>query len=295
MEWFIILKLLFYMGIFMGVIGGLLVYFVTKPEEDEKEHPIHRRLREEPRPILAAAIQVQKGYWTLDHLEKDYWLQADLQELDWNQLLRLNHCLCFALLSSEEGSIQWLGESFGMSHCPEGEMKELLKKVIDRLCSPESPYAPKSGHFQPVDPLNAPVRGSFYNPSITHLGAMELITLTPKGIPEKTMFVPFRDIQAVEFMSDDVFRLTRLSYRDDKADELFLAPLQYGFSWFTQSTHDKDGSITRFICDLQMDDRPQSAIALGQQELAIDSGGFPMLKGFRGIRELQLLETSNAC
>ncbi len=119
---------------------------------------------------------------------------------------------------------------------------------------------------------------------MSHLGALEVIHLDAQQQPERLSFVALDEISGVTFGEPSLLRAARLYYEDDRGEEIVLVPLVYGLSWRSGQEHDRDGSMTRFICDLG---KPGTGIGIGHQDLLI-SGEQGRLFGLATVRELMV-------
>ena len=263
--------------------GQYYSHYRPEPLSSSVAHPVHWRLRFQPDFIFSKALEVQSKHWRTNFDMKAYFLNKGIQNLEWSELFLLHQYLCSELLSIGPGRAQVMDGSLANNACPEGERKELLLKICQKLCSPESPYRPCEGtlHFKGI--ARPALSGLLKNASSTHLGTIELIRLTKDGYPDSLTFTCFEEIQSIQFLTDGAYRLTKVAFRDEEKEEYFLAPTLYGLSLLSPHVFDQDASTSRYLCALQVEGTSLS-IALGQQEILALGNIIP--KGFQSIQSI---------
>lgn len=238
------------------------------------------------------AIQLQHAYWTHNPTEKAALLIRYPASLSWTETLRLHHLVCLELLSSKEGNPQLMGEVMQLD-APKGDTHDLCQALLQRLLSQNSPYkarhcaiwqgeAGQSGR-RPPD-----MQGQLQNASLTHLGCLEVIRLDSQNQPKELAFIPFDDLRGVLFAQPSLFRAAKILYEDSK-EEIVLAPMIYGISWLTNNEFDHDGTMTRFCCQLPIDEFDMG-IGVGHQDfvLAVPKTKDKQLLGLGSIGEVMI-------
>jgi hypothetical protein len=142
---------------------------------------------------------------------------------------------------------------------------------------------------QPGDKREPDMQGEFLNPSITHIGCLEVYRVDAANQPNALGFVSFDELSGVLFAPPSLLRAAKLFY-DDGRDEIVIIPLLYGLTWAYGNEYDRAGRMTRFIAHL--DDEAvgalgASGIGVGQQDLSIrkqDGGG--SLFGLGSVAEI---------
>jgi hypothetical protein len=243
----------------------------------------------------AAVLQVD--YWRYDAAEKRALEGRHLETLSWPELLRLHHLACLELLQSPAGRRQLAGR--GSDDSPDEPLRAAqCQETIARLLCPESPYRERSCEVWRAGPEasdEADMQGPLTNASLTHAGCLEVIHLDETHAPTELAFVPFDEIRGVVLGDPALFRAARLVYEGGR-EEFVLVPLLYGLSWLTDEESDRDGSLTRFCCHVDVPGRGASlGIGVGHQDLMFRSDDdSQMLVGLGSVGEITTsLETSD--
>jgi hypothetical protein len=199
--------------------------------------------------------EAQQKYWTPDHEEKEHLQEKGLNDLSWDELLRLLHLACLEMLSEGAGREQLMLEGQleeASQDAPPGENRDLILRLVTRLHSDASPYKPCTGavwqskHIKPEE-REPDIKGILRNASLTHLGCIEVIRFDDKKNPTELSFISYDELHQAIFKTGGLFRLADLEFNDGRPKEEMLVPLQYGISWATPNSFDSDGSYTRFM------------------------------------------------
>src|SRR5262249_36967356 len=130
-----------------------------------------------------------------------------------------------------------------------------------------------TGQSPPNDRRSPDLQGLLCNPSLTHLGCLEVVRVDDNNPPE-IVFIAFADIRKLALGEPTVFRAVNITYEDGRADEFAFVPLMYGLTGRSPSDDILTGRKSRFVAFLG-GDGPASAygIGLGQQNLMIRQDG----------------------
>jgi hypothetical protein len=219
---------------------------------------------------------------TAKALQAEYWRAAPEEQamlaakfphgLSWRETFRLHHLVCCD---------RFLGS---------GD-ETLLRPLVERLLSEESPYRPRHGClWQQSSPENDyDLAGSLLNASLTHLGALEVLRLTPTHEPIAVDFLAFDDIWDLAMNRSQFFRPARVLL-ENGSEEVVAVPMLYGLSWASESSMDQDGRMTRFERHFVtgMQQIPDLGIGLGQQDLTVSKDGRE--KALLGLGSVQRLQ-----
>ena len=252
------------MGLLSRLFGGRSGGEATPSTDQNAEH----------------AIRLQQRYWTFDPDELADLLAQGPDSLEWGERLRLHHLLCMRRVAGMESS---------------EEESEQLRQSVRWLTASDSPYRPQAaGVWQgaqatPGRGSEPQLQGDFLNPSLTHLGSLEVFRLDDNHRPVSIDFVGFDDLSGVAFASPALIRAAKL-FRDDGSDELVFVPLLYGLTGRFGNDFDRAGQMTRFLAHLDGEDLPPfgaTGIGVGQQDLSIASpdGGASMF-GLGSVAEI---------
>lgn len=219
---------------------------------------------------------------TAKALQTEYWKPAPGEEaallarfplgLSWHETFRLHHLLCID---------RFLG----------GRDETLLSAVLERLLSADSPYRPRHGCLWQQSPVEADydLAGAIINASLTHLGALEVVRLTPEHEPLAVDFIPFDDIWDLGMNRAALFRPAKVLMEDGR-EEVVAVSLLYGLSWWSEKSMDQDGRMTRFERHFAIgkEQIPDLGIGFGQQDLAIHKDGRQQsLLGLASVNRMQ--------
>jgi hypothetical protein len=223
-------------------------------------------------------VAIQRAYWTPDADEKAA-LAARVDELGPAELLRLHHLACMDLLAEARRA----GSEDELDDAPpqEGADLDLCRQLLPRLAGPGAPYRPRHAQIWQRgrgEPDREPDHdGVLLNASLTHAGALEIIRVEDTT-PTTIDFLAFDAIRGIDVGPPSLFRPARVYLEGEPDPERFvpaLLPLLYGPSWASPHEHDKDGSMTSFVCHL---DR-----ALGDRTLAVGLGHQDFTFADRGV------------
>lgn len=193
--------------------------------------------------IAQRAVALQKDYWRANPSEL-----ASLEQLaapSFAERLRLHHLRCLA----------WLSESAALQQAllaPAGERDTSEPLVppaaviasIDALLVRRSPYRARHGFAWlgggPPQGEAIPYsdhQGRTVNASLTHLGALEVITLDAALEPAALAFVPFDELMTITLAPHEPgelapFRPAKLLREYGLPEQVVLVPLRYGLSWY---------------------------------------------------------------
>lgn len=222
-------------------------------------------------PDFVRAAEMQRAYWTHNPQEQHRLEARGVEKLGFSDLLRLHHLTCLERL--RPGADRAANE-------------EKLRPILRRLLSEESPYRPRSAlvwQGKPSQDREPDMLGQLSNPSLTHLGGLEVYRLDAQLSPVKLDFVGFDELSGVLFASPSLIRAAKL-FHEDGREEMVMVPLLYGLTWDQGDEHDRSGRMTRFLCHLralntgEMGAPGASGIGVGQHDLTITSpdGGMRM-------------------
>lgn len=267
-----------------------------KKAKSRLENDVPRDVRQ----LAEPAREIQQKYWTPNPDEKRNLLKKGIDDLSWEESLRLLHLTCLEMLSDGAGREQLMLAEISekdSGEAPPGENRDLILRLLTRLSSDESPYKPRTvavwqskggtpgkGEFD--------LKGIFRNASLTHLGCIEVIRLNDKNQPTELSFISFDDLHQTIFKTGGLFRIAEFEFKDGRPKEEMLVPLQYGISWITPNTFDHDGTFTRFICNVESKQHNfQINIAVGHQDFLIESEGGILLLGLGSIEKLSVIHS----
>jgi hypothetical protein len=264
----------------MGLFGRL---FSKKPTpvstNEDNLRPASGNAIEGP-PEFIRAIELQQAYWTFNPNEQAQLEERGVENLDWPERLRLHHLNCLQRL--EVGSDR------------EARTEKCLA-LARRLIEPDSPYCPRPAMVWQGAPSGSngerepDLQGQFLNPSLTHLGCLEVCRVDDNNVPVRIDFVSFDELSGVVFARPSLIRAAKLFYGDGRG-EIVMAPLLYGITWKIGNEFDRDGRMTRFVAHLddeQFSKLGATGVGVGQQDLTIfaDSGGATLF-GLSSIAEI---------
>ena len=89
----------------------------------------------------------------------------------------------------------------------------------------------------------------FCNPSLTHLGCLEVVRVDANNPPE-IVFIAFADVRNLVLGQPTVFREVNTAYEDGRSDELAFLPLMYGLTGRSPSEDILTGRKRRFVAFL---------------------------------------------
>jgi len=257
--------------------------------------------------LTASLTAVQEEYWRFDAEEKATLIQSDPLQLPWNKMLRLNHLCCLEMLETKLGKLYLQDPGAydpGVSGIQDTGLRRGLNldfwpELLRKLVSKNSPYRPRYCLVWMVNPTPANPRepdheGCFMNFSITHFGSIEVIKIDAKLKPVELAFVGLDEISGLMLGRPSIFRPATLFYEDRREDEIVCMPLLYGVSWRSSSSHDRDGSYTRWVghTKVKVEDMDINiGIGIGHQDFLIknvDSPNKAVKFGLGSIDEIQV-------
>jgi len=172
-------------------------------------------------PEFIRAVELQQAYWTHSAEEQARLEALGLEALSWRERLRLHHLTCLQRLHTR------LEPSSATAKC----------RAIGRLLvAAESPYRPRPAliwqreSVHPGGEMEPAFQGQLLNPSLTHLGCLEIYRVDAANHPIEIDFVSFDDLSGVMFAPPSVIRAAKLFY-DDGYEEVVLVPMLYGLTW----------------------------------------------------------------
>src|SRR5262249_4830859 len=159
-------------------------------------------------------------------------------------------------------------------------------KIGRRLIATDSPYRPRPAMIwqgqsaQPGSSRGPDMQGEFLNPSLTHLGCLEVYRGDATNQPTGIDFVSFDELAGVVVARPNLIRASKLFCADGR-DEIVLVPLLYGLTWAIGDEYDRAGRMTRFVAHL--DD--EEVRALGASGLGVGQQDF-IIRGKYGVARL---------
>ena len=213
-------------------------------------------------PDFVRVAEIQRSYWTHNPQEQAQLEARGVDRLGWRERLRLHHLYC----------IEHAG--------PAPQRKAAAAKCREtfrRLAAPDSPYRPRPAMVwqgEAADPqpgLEPDMQGELLNPSLTHLGCLEVYRLDAVHQPAAIDFVSFDELSGIAFAPPKLIRAANL-YQDNGGAEVVFVPLLYGLTWSIGNEYDRDGRMTRFVAHLDDQDAGAPAsfgVGVGQQDLCI--------------------------
>lgn len=268
------------MGLFDRLFGKKATPPIPPPataDMDDEVRPTRAAIEGPPEFVRAA--EMQRAYWTHDAEEQARLEARGLDSLTWPERLRLHHLFCLQRLIPG----------------PEREAADENRRgTALRLLAPDSPYRPRpamvwQGNSPQQGSREPDLQGEFLNPSITHLGCLEVYRLGADNQPTRIDFVGFDELSGVMFAPSKLIRAAKLFF-EDRREEVVFVPLLYGLTWAIGNEYDRDGRMTRFVQHLHVegiDALGASGIGVGQQDLSIrSSDGGGRLFGIGSVSEI---------
>lgn len=168
--------------------------------------------------------------------------QADLEgrgfdQLNWAKRLRLHHLVCLQRL--QPGPARTIAA-------------QKCKAMAQTLIAADSPFRGQTALIWQAQPDNAEgdkepdLQGNLLNPSLTHIGCLEIYRLDPANQPNRIDFIAFDELAGIKIAPPGLIRPAKLFYNDGR-DEIVLLPLLYGTSWIIGDEYDRAGEMTRFV------------------------------------------------
>ncbi len=203
-------------------------------------------------PISERAIALQKAYWSPAPDELAALEAIPASERSWPDALRRHHLLCLALLDTADGLLR-RAMLAPIAERPSADLHEpALAPALERvrasardLLRRRSPYRPRHGFAWlgdgPPEGDAIPYsdfQGRTIHASISHLGALEVITLDERHEPAALAFVPFDELMTVIAAAREPgvpqppFRPARVLREYGLSEQVVLLPLRHGLTWF---------------------------------------------------------------
>jgi hypothetical protein len=231
-------------------------------------------------PEFVRAVEIQRAYWTHNFQEQAELEARGAEHLDWRERLRLHHLICMQRLNAG----------------PErAAATEKCRLTARGLIAPDSPFRPRAAMVwqgqsaQPGADREPDMQGEFLNPSLTHLGCLEVYRVDAAMQPIRLDFVSFGELSGVVFAPPNMIRAAKLFY-DDGRGEIVLVPLLYGLTWVIGNEFDRAGRMTRFVTHLDGKDvgtLGASGVGVGQQDFSVRAhDGGCSLFGLGSVAEL---------
>jgi len=267
------------MGFFDRLFGKKPANLAPAPLDGEDFHPSGPQPIHGP-PEFVRAVELHKAYWTHNAEEQSQLEASGLEQLNWWKRLRLHHLFCLQRLNSG----------------PErAAADDKCRQTALRLLASDSPYRPRPAIIwqgqsaQPKSKRQPDLQGEFLNPSLTHLGCLEIYRVDAANQPTGIDFVNFDELSGVVFAPSNLIRAAKLFYNDGR-DQIVLVPLLYGLTWMIGNEFDRDGRMTRFVSHLDSEELGAlgaSGMGVGQQDLTIRSqDGRGSLFGLGSVAEI---------
>lgn len=244
------------MGFFDKLFGKKPAPAPSEPDDEDDLLPTNAQPLTGP-PEFVRAAEMQRAYWTHDPQEQARLEARSAESLDWRERLRLHHLVC----------MQRLGAAAGRAAAT-----EKCRHTTRRLLAPDSPFRPRAAMVwqgraaQPGADREPDLRGTFLNPSLTHLGCLEVYRIDEANQPARLDFVSFDELAGVVFAPPNLIRAAKLFYEDGRG-EVVLAPMLYGSTWAIGNEFDREGRMTRFVAHLdgeEVEALGASGIGVGQ-------------------------------
>ena len=231
-------------------------------------------------PEFVKAVKLQEAYWSFNSAEYAQLESRGVEQLSWPDLFRYHHLNCLRRLGK--------GPERELSNAP-------CLQSLQRLLLPESPYRARpalvwQGLAAPQGNEREPdLQGEMLNPSLTHLGCLEVCRVDAKHLPTRLDFVSFDELAGVMFAPPSLLRAAKLFYNDGR-DEVVLVPLLYGITWSRGNAYDRAGEMTRFLAHLDSEQPTGlgvSGLGIGQQDLTLhNQQGGASLFGLGSVSEI---------
>jgi len=248
-------------------------------DEDEDMPPAGSQPISGP-PQFVRAVEIQRAYWTHNAEEQARLEARGVEQLGWRERLRLHHLVCLQRVTPGQDR---------------AAAAEKCRQTARLLAAADSPYRPRPAMIwqgqsaQPGGGREPNMKGEFLNPSLTHLGCLEVYRVDAANQPTAIDFVGFDELSGVMFAAPNLIRAAKL-FHEDGRDEIVLVPLLYGLTWSIGNEFDRDGRMTRFVAHLdgeELGTLGASGIGVGQQDLSVrspDSGA--RLFGLGSVAEI---------
>jgi hypothetical protein len=244
-------------------------------DDDEDIRPTYEPIQGPPTFVRSA--EMQRAYWTHNAGEQASLEARGFDALSWQERLRLHHLYCLERISPGAGR---------------DAATQKCRLTLRALLMADSPYRPRQAMIWKGDAGSQAGRkpdllGVLVNPSITHMGCLEVYHLDAAQQPVRMDFVSFQEASGVVFASSRLIRAAKLFYWDGR-EELVFVPLVYGLSWTIGTEYDRQGRMTRFVAHLEEEALASGAgTGVGQQDLSVRNGqGGITLLGLGSVGEI---------
>lgn len=241
---------------------------------------------------IADAVGPVLAYWTFSAEEQAGLLARGVDSLPWPELLRLHHLNCLGALGTASIRRRLVTNEIPPPCDEANAALERCRQSAERLLSPGSPYRPRDadvwrGSLDPGGDWPPTARGVLCNPSLTHLGSLEVLRLDEQRLPREVAFVAFDDLQSVAMAEPGAFRAARLFYDDGRPDEIVLLPVLYATSWRSASPYLRDGRMTQFLAyPPGGGPASQFGLGVGQQDFCISDGEGRVAFGLGSVAQI---------
>lgn len=238
------------------------------------------------------ARQLQVQYWRFNRQEFEQ-LQGKLKSgTTWSQRLRLLHLCCAAMIESSEGVSVLNADEFS-DDAAKHPLAGLTAKLAGMLLGATSPFRARNamlwqGMLNPEVQRPPDLGGHLLNPSLSHLGCVEVLRLKDESIPNRLEFVPLHAIKGLYMATPGLFRAARLMEENGR-DEVVWLPALYGLSWRSRQSFDTDGTMTRFVMYThEAASGRDFGIGIGQQDWEVIQEQGHQLVGINSVCELDM-------
>ena len=233
-------------------------------------------------PVAERGVALQKQYWSAapDELAA---LAAREPELTPAERLRLHHLRCIALLDAHDGLLRRSllapeSERPSPEQCT-GRTTALLsalERSAQALLGRRSEFRPRHGFVWlgagPPEGEAIPysdLQGRTLNPSLTHLGSLEVIALDANFEPERLEFIAFDEIMTISIAGGELgprapFRPARILREYGLDNRVVLIPTRYGLSWLAHAPELLQGTATREVAQIELRGLADPSKAIGQ-------------------------------
>lgn len=246
-------------------------------EFDDDEIPAANPAPVDGPPELQHAVALQRQYWTYQADEQAQLAARGPEQLSWPEKLRLHHLNCLERL------IPGAGREQANARC---------LQTTQWLLDAASPYRPRLAMVwqgQQDQERDPDQDGLFFNPSLTHLGALEIYRLNADHQPLSIDFIGFDDLCGVMFAPPGIIRLAKLFF-ENGTSEIVHIPMLYGLSWTHGNEMDRSGRMTRFLAQMMHPEINQhgiSGLGIGQQDFVVrPANGAASLFGMGSVSEI---------
>ena len=237
--------------------------------EEDYEHEEIRSTTALPiqgKPEFIRAAELQRAYWTFSEEERARLVERGPAHLSWRERLRLHHLTCMGRLACLQIKADPALVEKATNQC---------RALSYLLLSATSPYLPRPAliwdGYSAREESNW--QGELLNPSLTHLGCLEIYRLDAANQPSEIDFVGFAELSGIVFDPRPYAIVAARLFYDDGRTELVLVPRLYGLTWAIGTQWDRAGSLTRFVAAL--DETPYRVDAITAQKIGLDLAWAP--------------------